>query len=271
MPPLESIMSTGSARGILACRTRHRRSERFDCSSSRQREYRAMMVGVEESGTRTVERPALRPCRSAAKAAFAALDAGGGAAVEQPDTDTRVANIARHFASCHIGTAPGRWCSIRPPTVASASPMPSASSWWRRHPRGRGRHRGRPGVARPHPRPAPGPSVQSATHPGISSRSVKPPRASRDPASATGYRIDSVDARAGTIRLVPPKGKPHDWQPAHWAAIMPRRSRRSAKSFGPARQGAVHPQQQSRESAKRRDRDGGGDRRGWIERRCREG
>ena len=34
------------------------------------------------------------------------------------------------------------------------------------------------------------------------------------PRPGIGYRVESVDAEAGTVRLVPERGKAHNWQPA---------------------------------------------------------
>ena len=34
------------------------------------------------------------------------------------------------------------------------------------------------------------------------------------PRPGTDYRVEAVDTETGTVRLVPLKGRPHDWQPA---------------------------------------------------------
>jgi hypothetical protein len=36
------------------------------------------------------------------------------------------------------------------------------------------------------------------------------------PRPGKGYRVDAVNAQTGTVRLVPDKGRAHDWQPTHW-------------------------------------------------------
>ena len=36
------------------------------------------------------------------------------------------------------------------------------------------------------------------------------------PRPGIGYRVEAVDAETGTVRLVPDKGKAHDWRPAQW-------------------------------------------------------
>ena len=38
------------------------------------------------------------------------------------------------------------------------------------------------------------------------------------PRAGKGYRVDAVDTTTGTVRLVPDKGRAHDWQPARWGA-----------------------------------------------------
>ncbi len=40
------------------------------------------------------------------------------------------------------------------------------------------------------------------------------------PRAGIGYRVEAVDAEAGTVRLVPDKGKAHDWQPARWGSAQ---------------------------------------------------
>ena len=41
-------------------------------------------------------------------------------------------------------------------------------------------------------------------------------KASGRPQPGLGYRVEAVDPEAGTVRLVPPRGKARDWQPARW-------------------------------------------------------
>ena len=38
------------------------------------------------------------------------------------------------------------------------------------------------------------------------------------PPPGKGYRVEAVDTDTGTVRLVPDKGRAHDWQPARWGA-----------------------------------------------------
>jgi conjugative relaxase-like TrwC/TraI family protein len=38
------------------------------------------------------------------------------------------------------------------------------------------------------------------------------------PRPGKGYRVEAVDTTTGTVRLVPDKGRAHDWQPARWGA-----------------------------------------------------
>jgi hypothetical protein len=40
------------------------------------------------------------------------------------------------------------------------------------------------------------------------------------PRPGKGYRVDAVNAQTGTVRLVPHKGRAHDWQPARWGAYQ---------------------------------------------------
>lgn len=40
------------------------------------------------------------------------------------------------------------------------------------------------------------------------------------PRAGIGYRVEAVDAERGTVRLVPDKGKAHDWQPARWGSAQ---------------------------------------------------
>jgi len=147
-----------------------------------------------------------------AKAAFAALDAGGGAIIEQPDTDTRIAIMARDFAKLSREeraqtlvldpTRDGRQRltdAIRAALVTDGTLGDQAVTATVLEPRGLSRAEAKRAISY-----TPGDIVtfrkgdKGKPRPGI------------------GYRIDGVDAQTGTVRLVPQKGKPHDWQPARW-------------------------------------------------------
>ncbi|WP_174278519.1 MobF family relaxase [Sphingomonas bacterium] len=149
-----------------------------------------------------------------AKAAFEALDAGGGRVVEQPDAQTRVAVIARDFAALSPEdradtlvldpTREGRQNltdAIRVALVADGTLGDEAITATVLEPRG---------LSRAHARHA------ANYTPGdiLTFREG----AKGKPRPGIGYRIDSVDAEAGTVRLVPPRGKTHDWHPARWGS-----------------------------------------------------
>lgn len=38
------------------------------------------------------------------------------------------------------------------------------------------------------------------------------------PRPNTAYRVEAVDAEAGSVRLIGPKDKTIDWQPARWGS-----------------------------------------------------
>lgn len=40
------------------------------------------------------------------------------------------------------------------------------------------------------------------------------------PRAGIGHRVEAVDAERGTVRLVPERGKAHDWQPARWGSVQ---------------------------------------------------
>ena len=42
--------------------------------------------------------------------------------------------------------------------------------------------------------------------------------AKNQPRPGVGYRLEQVDADAGTVQLADPKGKANLWQPARWGA-----------------------------------------------------
>lgn len=147
-----------------------------------------------------------------AAAAFAALDRGGGAVIEQADTDTRIAVIARDFA--HLSpedraqtlvldpTREGRQRltdAIRLALVRDGTLGDEAVTATVLEPRGLTRAEAKRATSY-----TPGDIVTFRKG------------AKGKPRPGTGYRIDSVDAQTGTVRIVPPKGKPHDWQPARW-------------------------------------------------------
>ena len=40
------------------------------------------------------------------------------------------------------------------------------------------------------------------------------------PRAGIGYRVEAVESERGTVRLVPERGKAHDWQPARWGSAQ---------------------------------------------------
>ncbi len=147
-----------------------------------------------------------------AAAAFEALDKGGGAVIEQRDTDLRIAIIARDFAQLSRDdrantlvldpTREGRQRltdAIRAALVTDGTLGDEAVTAAVLEPRGLSRAEAKRATSY-----TPGDIVtfrkgsKGKPRPGI------------------GYHIEAVDAEAGTVRLVPQRGKPHDWQPARW-------------------------------------------------------
>ena len=149
-----------------------------------------------------------------AKTAFAALDAGGGAIVEQPDTDARLARIAQDFAKLSPEDRAGTLVldptregrqrltnAIRAELVADGTLGAEAITATVLESRGLSRTEAKRATSY-----TPGDIVTFRE------------AAKGKPRPGVGYRIDSVDAQNGTVRLVPPnpKAKSHDWQPARW-------------------------------------------------------
>jgi len=150
----------------------------------------------------------------AAAKAFAALDAGGGAIVEQPDTDARLTRIAEDFAKLSPEDRAGTLVldptregrqrltdAIRAELVADGTLGNAAVTATVLEPRGLSRAEAKRATSY-----TPGDIVTFRE------------AAKGKPRPGVGYRIDSVDAQTGTVRLVPPnpKAKSHDWQPARW-------------------------------------------------------
>jgi hypothetical protein len=151
-----------------------------------------------------------------AQAAFKALDAGGGRVVEQPDTQTRQAILARDFAALSREersrtlvldpTRQGRQeltDAIRAALIRNGTLGEDAMVATILEPRGLTRAEAR---------------LAASYQPGdiVAFRKSEKGR----PRAGIGYRVEAVDAEAGTVRLVPDKGKAHDWQPARWGGAQ---------------------------------------------------
>lgn len=147
-----------------------------------------------------------------AAAAFEALDKGGGAVIEQPDTDTRVAIIARDFARLSPAERAGTLVldptregrqrltdAIRAALVRDGTLGDEAVTATVLEPRGLSRAEAKRATSY-----TPGDVVTFRKG------------AKGKPRPGIDYRIEAVDAEAGTVRLVPERGKTHDWQPARW-------------------------------------------------------
>ncbi|MET4898979.1 AAA family ATPase [Sphingomonadaceae bacterium jetA1] len=151
-----------------------------------------------------------------AQAAFDALDAGGGRVVEQPDTQTRQAVLARDFAALSREerartlvldpTRQGRQeltDAIRAALITDGTLGEDAMVARVLEPRGLTRTEARLAT-----------SYQPSDIVAFRKSEKGRPRA------GIGYRVESVDAESGAVRLVPDKGKTHDWQPARWGAAQ---------------------------------------------------
>ena len=151
-----------------------------------------------------------------AKAAFAALDAGGGAVIEQRDDQTRIAFLARDFAKLSPEERAGTL--VLDPTREGRRNLTDAIrlALLREGQLGdealvatvlepQGLTRAEAAQARSY---TPGDIVTFR-------KSTK-----GKPRPGVGYRVEAVDAQAGTVRLVPPnpKAKTHDWKPARWGS-----------------------------------------------------
>ncbi|WP_183129180.1 ATP-dependent RecD-like DNA helicase [Sphingomonas sp. PP-F2F-G114-C0414] len=151
-----------------------------------------------------------------AQAAFAALDAGGGRVVEQPDTQTRQAVLARDFAALYREdrartlvldpTRQGRQeliDAIRAALVRDGTLGEDAMVATVLESRG---------LTRAEAKRA------ASYQPGdiVAFRKSEKGR----PRAGIGYRVEAVEAERGTVRLVPDKGKAHDWQPARWGSAQ---------------------------------------------------
>lgn len=151
-----------------------------------------------------------------AQAAFVALDAGGGRVVEQPDTQTRQAILARDFVKLTREerartlvldpTRQGRQeltDAIRAALITDGTLGKDAMVATILEPRGLTRTEAR---------------LASSYQPGdiVAFRKSEKGR----PRAGISYRVEAVDADAGTVRLVPAKGKAHDWQPARWGSAQ---------------------------------------------------
>lgn len=151
-----------------------------------------------------------------AKAAFEALDVGGGRVVEQPDAQTRQAVLARDFAKLTREerartlvldpTRQGRQeltDAIRAALIRNGTLGEDAMVATVLEPRGLTRAEAR---------------LAASYQPGdiVAFRKSEKGR----PRAGIGYRVEAVDAERGTLRLVPDKGKAHDWQPARWGAAQ---------------------------------------------------
>lgn len=148
--------------------------------------------------------------------AFAALDARGGAVIEQRDDQTRIAFIARDFASCHARTAQARSCSTDPRRTPNLTDAIRAAL-------SRGGQLGDEAMAgcvlEPHGLTRAEAAQARSYTPGDIVTFRKGTKGK--PRPGVGYRVETADPEAGTVRLVPPnpKARTHDWKPAHWGSI----------------------------------------------------
>lgn len=149
-----------------------------------------------------------------AAAAFAALDAGGGVVIEQRDDQTRHAIIAHDFARLSPKervntlvldpTREGRQRltnAIRAALITDGTLGREAIATTVLEPRGLTRAQAKRAASY-----TPGDVVTFREG------------AKGKPRPGIGYRIEAVDPDLGTVRIVPPKGKAHDWQPARWGS-----------------------------------------------------
>jgi len=133
------------------------------------------------------------------------------------------------FAALPERSSPRRWCSANLPRPAGAGRRHPRWARYRRH-----AWRGRYGRDRPRTRGLTRAVARLAAsyQPGdiIAHRRSDRGR----PRVGMSYKVESADAERCTMRLVPDKGKAHDWKPAG-APRRPRRSSKSSRSFAKGR------------------------------------
>lgn len=143
-----------------------------------------------------------------AKAAFAALDAGGGAIIEQRDGQTRIAFLARDFAKLSPEDRAGTL--VLDPTREGRQNLTDAIRLALLREGQLGDEALVATVLEPHGLTRAEAAQARSYTPGDIVTFRK--SAKGKPRPGVGYRVEAVDAQAGTVRLVPPnpKARTHD-------------------------------------------------------------
>jgi ATP-dependent exoDNAse (exonuclease V) alpha subunit len=175
---------------------------------------------VRQSNTHTREAVEAMLAGDAAKA-FAALDAGGGAIIEQPDTQTRQAILARDFAT--LSREDRAKTLVLDPTRQGRQELTDAIRAALVRDGTLGEDAMVATVLEPRDLTRPQARLATSYRPGdiVTFRKSEKGR----PRAGIGHRVEAVDAATGTVRLLPDKRarqrtdpKPVDWQPARWGA-----------------------------------------------------
>ena len=145
--------------------------------------------------------------------AFAALDAGGGSVIEHHEDDVRITRIAQDFARL---SPPERDTTlVLDPTREGRRQLTDAI----RAALVEDGTLGMASITMPVLEPLGLTRAEAARaasyHPGqiVRFRKGNPEQRLRQ---GIGYQVEHIDAEAGTVRLLPPSGKPVLWQPARW-------------------------------------------------------
>lgn len=175
---------------------------------------------VRQSNARTREAVEAMLAGDAAKA-FAALDAGGGRIVEQPDTQTRQAILARDFA--RLSREERARTLVLDPTRQGRQELTDAIRAALVTDGTLGQDAMVATVLESRDLTRPQARLATSYRPGdiVVFRKAEKGR----PRAGIGHRVEAVDPATGTVRLRPDKrprqraeSKPVDWQPARWGA-----------------------------------------------------
>ena len=149
-----------------------------------------------------------------AEKAFAAIDAGGGTIVEQPDAQTRLAVIARDFA--RLSPEDRDRTLVLDPTREGRQQLTDAIRAALIRDRQLGDDALVATVLEPCGLTRAEAGQATSYAPGQIVTFRKGGRGK--PRPGIGYHVDQVDADRGSVRLIGPKDKAIDWQPARWGA-----------------------------------------------------
>ncbi len=175
---------------------------------------------VRQSDAHTREAVEAMLAGDAAKA-FAALDAGGGAIIEQPDTQTRHAILARDFTA--LSREDRAKTLVLDPTRQGRQDLTDAIRAALVTDGTLGREAMIATVLESRDLTQSQARRAASYRPGDIVTFRKSDRGR--PRAGVGHRVEAIDTATGTVRLVPDKGarqraepKPIDWQPARWGA-----------------------------------------------------